>query len=289
MGILSSLGKGIAMGLDYLSVAFTKPIQTAKAAISPTKTIKEDVIKPHFEQPLAKQITQTLTATAAYAGAIVGGAALGAASKAGTLGTTLTTAAKAVIPATAKGKVIAAVAAPVVISTLASSEKARTAVINAPSELAQFGADLGQLIQEPSIQKAKELVKESPIISSLVGAAAVAGVGLGTAGVVSTILNTQAIKENTKVKAGAGNITNPETAQYEGAGTGKERIVQTEEEMPVTPQTSTISTGKTRRKPSRKAKIEGVRQNVRVEVINSSRSTGLSLTKKYIKGVQLTS
>lgn len=54
---------------------------------------------------------------------------------------------------------------------------------------------------------------------------------------------------------------------------------------PITPQTSQVSSGtspKKRRKGVRKAAMPSVNQSVRVNVINSSKSVGISHTKKYL-------
>ena len=107
MGLFSSIGGAIAKGLDYLTVGFVHPIKTAEAILSP-KTTVAGVIQEHFAQPLGKQIPETVLAGVGYAGAVLGGAAVGAAAKAGTLAPKALSAAQALIPATTKGKIIAA-------------------------------------------------------------------------------------------------------------------------------------------------------------------------------------
>ncbi len=129
----SPLGKA----MDTLSATFSHPIQTVTAIVSPTKTIKE-VTEKHWEQPLSTQITQTVLATGGYVAALYGGAAIA------TKG--LAAAVKTLIPATLKGKIIAGVAAPVVLGAVIESPELLGKAAGAPSELAQFGGDVAGFI-----------------------------------------------------------------------------------------------------------------------------------------------
>lgn len=284
MGLFSAIGGAVAKGLDYLTAGFVHPIKTIEAAISPTKTIQQDVITPHFEQSFVKQTVQTLTAGATYAGAVLGGAAIGTAAKAGTIGTTATKAAAALIPTTIKGKIIAAVAAPVVVGALVQSPGAVIgAVAKAPGELAQFGADVSSFAVNPSISSAIEIVKESPLISA--GAAAL-GVGAAAGLVipaVSGILTREEMQKQTEA------FERQAAAAESGlvAGTGgsatlpKEKLLITDDTGISTPQTTTISTGKRRRKRAIKKESPSVRQNVQVIVKNAA--TGLRIrNERYL-------
>jgi len=271
MGLLSSIGKGIAKVLDTTTVALAHPVKTITAVVSPKTTIN-DVIKSHFEQPLSKQITQTVIGTAAIAGTIVGGAAIGTATKAGTLGTL----AKSVIPTTLKGKVVAAAVAPVVVSAVVTNPKK---ALETPGKILNFQSNVGSLIAEPSLEKAKETFKENPIISSLVVGAGALAVGKGTAGIVASVMNTQAVKENTM--ANQTPIIMPSTPSAEGV-----QVTEVKHSQPATiAETKTISNNapKTRRKASRKKEkaMGNINQRVNVIVSNRSSSTGIS-TKRYL-------
>jgi hypothetical protein len=270
MGLLSSIGKGIAKVLDTTTVALAHPVKTITAVVSPKSTIN-DVIKSHFEQPLSKQITQTVIGTAGIAATVVGGGAIATASKAGSLGTL----AKSIIPTTFKGKVVAAAVAPVVVSAGVTNPKK---ALEAPSKILNFQSNVGSLIAEPSLEKAKETFKENPIISSLVVGAGALAVGKGTAGIVASVMNTQAVKENTMASQVPQTTALPVTMpSFTNEGI--------KEAQPQTPETKTISNNapKTRRKASRKKEKAMGNINQRVNVIVSSRSSSTGIhTKRYL-------
>lgn len=119
-------------------------------------------------------------------------AALGVAKQAGSI------AVKEFSKLSAVGKIATVASTPVVVGALASSEKARTAIVNAPSASYDFGKQIGSLIEDPSLNKASTLLKEHPVASVLTAGAGLAAVGVVGRGVVSTIAtmsNTQALKE----------------------------------------------------------------------------------------------
>lgn len=174
MGLLSSITKSVYKVLDPVLTVIAKPVESVKAIIDPNKTLKE-VETEFFSQSKIKQATQFATNVAL----VGGGALIGASGKAATV-------AKALIPTTTKGKVIAAVAAPIVAGAVI---KEPAQAISAPSkvagELAQFGSDVSGLIAEPSIEKAKETILESPlIIGAGVAAAAAPLVVAGVKGAI---------------------------------------------------------------------------------------------------------
>jgi hypothetical protein len=81
-------------------------------------------------------------------------------------------------------------------NVLITSGKAREAVINTPTALANFGQNIGTFSDNPSFDTAKNIVKENPIISGIVatGAVLAAGVGIGSlANTLATSANTRAI------------------------------------------------------------------------------------------------
>lgn len=112
----------------------------------------------------------------------------------------------------AGGKVAAVVAAPVVVGAVASNPKIVNEVAKAPSALANFGSNTANFAANPSIDSAKKIIQQNPIISgALVAGAAVAAGGAVATGV--NYLNTQAIKQNTK------QIVAGDTSGYVPAGT----------------------------------------------------------------------
>lgn len=195
MGWLKKLTKSkFGKAMDTFSAVFSNPIKSVKAVVSKKTTIKQ-VTKAHFAKPLKSQIAKTVLSTAGYATALYGGAAAVSAAKAGTLKAGVAVAAKSLIPKTIKGKVIAAVAAPIVVgAVIKEPTKVLSKVAAAPSELAQFGGDVATFAAEPSLETAKQIIKESPIISAGLALAGVAAVGVGAAGVVGGIRTRQELK-----------------------------------------------------------------------------------------------
>lgn len=275
--IAGAVVKAVAPVMDPLTVAFAHPIQTIKAITGPT-TMKQ-LEQEHFAQPLGKQITEIVTATVGYGTAIVGGAAVGAAAKAGTLGAT---AAKVLIPATTKGKIIAAVAAPVVIGAVANQPlKAAEAIAKTPGALANVGGNIANLAANPTLEGAKNLVKENPVIVG--GAAAVAAV-LGAKALlpaIATTRQTAAIEEQTQaIEAATGSISVTDKS-------GEMGKVYTPETTAATPKTETVKEGGTttprrRKKSVSKAVPQNISQRVNVVVANRAISTGVRQTHKYL-------
>lgn len=98
----------------------------------------------------------------------------------------------------AAGKVATVVAAPLVVSALVSNPRAVGSVASAPSSLARFGGNASGLIADPSIEKAMQVAKESPIITTAIGVGAAAVAGRGLTGTIATIANTRAVNKNTQ-------------------------------------------------------------------------------------------
>lgn len=280
MGLLKTIGKGIAKALDVTTVSIAHPIKTATAVVSKKSTV-QDVVTAHFAQPLKKQVTDIVLGTAGIASTIVGGAAIGGAAKAGTLAPKVATAAKALIPTTTKGKVIAAVAAPIVVGAVAKEPvKSAQAVAKAPSELAQFGGDVATFAANPSLTTAKEIVKESPVISAVAAAGILGGAATKILPAIATTQQTKAIEQQTKaIEAATSNVT-----------TGGQAIVTTPlaPQTPITPETKPLiatagsKPSTKRKKRSSKAVTQPIKQSVNVIVANRASSTGLRATKRII-------
>jgi len=173
------------------------------------------------------------------------------------------TAGKAAIASlTPKQAVIAAVATPVVIGAVASNPKLIGKAAKAPSELARFGADAGQLIADPSIDNAKQLLKESPLIAGGIALGTAAAVGGGAVAALSNLATRQAIEDNTDAIL---NTSSPALAALPELGTGSPSAI------PITPATQVIgrpaSSSVTGRRKARK-KPEGT--NVRIQLLNQN-------------------
>ena len=282
----TAVGKTITKALDTISGVVTNPVTAITQGLG-ASTQKFVEAKP------ITNIVKTVTNVGVAAGAVVG---IGAIAEGGFAA--VAKGAQAIIPSTTKGKVIAAVAAPVVVgAVIKEPAKAAETALNAPSKLANFGGNLAEVITNPSIEGAKQLVKENPIIAGAAGVAVATGVGLGVGGLVSTISNiqnTQAVKENTKASLGG---SSPEVPIAQTVSSLPVSVVDKSGEFktppaatgiaqltPVTPQTQKISSGvsKKRYKPRKQAKMQPISQKVNVIVSNRSVSTGTRINAKYI-------
>jgi len=279
MGWLKELAtkavKFVAPVMDPLTVAFVHPIQTIKAITGPT-TMKQ-LEAEHFAQPLSKQITETVMSTIGYGTAIVGGAAIGGAAKAGTLAAS----AAKLIPTTLKGKVIGVIAAPVVIGAVIKEPgKTAEAIAKAPGALANVGGNVAGFIAEPSIEKAKAIVTENPVIVGAVAAVAVIAGAKAILPAIVTSKQIEATKEQTAAIEAVTKTMQPGVLPGETpGGLIPEKTMITDEGKPVTTQTSTITTGKRKRRKAKAAISPSIRQNV--QVIVSNRSVGIE-NKRYL-------
>lgn len=294
MGLLSSIGNKVknsivGKALDTLSVAVAHPVQTIGAIISPDKTVK-DVATAHFSQPLGKQITETVIGGAALIGTVAGGAAVAGAARAGTLAPTAISVGKSLIPETTKGKVIAAVATPVVVGAVINQPKAvAQAVAETPGNLANFGGNVANLVAEPSKENLKTLVQENPLITAGAGAAAALIVGKGVASTVATVSNTMAVKENTKASQDTPLPTVAAALPETKTSSGAVAAAPVASATPVTPETKPLlataggsSTSGTRRKARKSTKPTAINQKVNILINNKSSSVGIA-NKKFIK------
>jgi len=266
MGLFQSIGKGLAKTLDQLSGVVTNPLTAITKGISAAE-------KQYVEASKVSNITKVITNTALAAGAAVG---IGAVASGGTAA--IATGAKALIPSTAKGKIIAAVAAPIAIGAVVQAPvQTAKAVASAPSELAEFGGGIAKLITQPSVESAKELFEDSPILTTLTGAALVGGAAKSILPAIATTRQTAAINEQTEaLKSITGGVSGILPVE-------KEAVVGSTK--PITPPTETISAG-VKRKPSRKrlkAPVSpNISQRVNIMVSNKNSSVGIRQSKKYL-------
>ncbi len=160
-----------------------------------------------------------------------------------------------VIPKTIKGKVIGAVTLPIAVGVISSApKKVAETVVKAPSELAKFGADIGKVIADPSLESVKELVKESPLLTAgavVLGVGAVAkATGLGGA-----LLLGKALDDDIIVKTG-GNGALP-----------TDKALATIPLLPSTPTTETVRVGAPTKRRRAKKKVQPQRINQRVNIL----------------------
>lgn len=276
------LGKAIskvksvgAKVLDVVSTAYAHPIKTVVAAVSPSKTIKEEVIK-FRSQPVEEQQRGIIKAAAGYSATLLTAGAIsikGAASAAGAVITRL-------IPSTTKGKVIAVVAAPIAVgAVIREPAKAAKTIIKAPSELAQFGGDVASFAANPSLETAKDIITESPLISSGVAAGAAIALGKGLIPAIATYRQTEAIQEQTEaIQQATSNIS---TGQGQVLTTNGKTGEKTAAFTPLTPATQEVKAITTKGYKRRKTLTKPNNINQKVNILIANR--GNTSTKNYIK------
>lgn len=273
MGILAKVGLAVPVTIGNL---ITKGINlVAGKEIGKTTTIKE-ASETTFGKVLGTAITGV--------GAALAGTAIAASS-------TATAVASKLIPATTKGKVIAAIATPVAIGAITEKPKETTkAIISLPSNLANVGANIADLATDPTLSNAANLIKENPLI---VGGAAIAA-GVASAAVLSNTiqgsLTRSQIAEQTQVLKDIQNVTTSPTTSNQiqtiPATTGSSPTATS----PVLPQTQTItattgSSSTKRKRSSRKPQQSKITQSVRVNVVGVSSAN--RITKKYLNTIAL--
>jgi len=245
-------------------------VGVVNAAFNP---LSKATVTANVSNPTMKAALETVSNHPYVSAGIIAGGVTAIAKPAATLAL-----AKSAIPTTLKGKVIAAVAAPVVIGVVSKAPvQTAKALIEAPSQLSEFGSGIGQLATKPSLESAKALFKESPILTgaALAAVAVVAGKGIFPA--IATARQTEAIQEQTEAIKGVGAVLPTEQANYATAPVGK----STAPSVPVTPQTQTVMAGATK-KYKRKAKkaILTSRISQKVNVLVANKNTNIA--KRYI-------
>lgn len=166
------------------------------------------------------------------------------------------------IPQTFKGKVIASVGVPVAIGAFTSRPVETTkAIIDTPIALANVGGNLAELATDPSIEKAKTLVTENPLIVGV--AAVIAGLVASKVLVpaISSARQTEAIQEQTEIIKEAG-----------GKIPSKEVVATNERPLEPIPATQKIVTTRATgtRKRTRKVKVspQNITQRVNINFDN---------------------
>lgn len=152
--------------------------------------------------------------------------------------------------ATATPKIAAISAATAVVggsALVTNPEGTISALAKAPSSSVNFLSNVGQFIGDPSIERAKDIVTENPLIASgvAIGAGALALKGTGGLLVASKILGDDEISVS---------APSAETNLPTSTG-GFTSTIPSDAGKPITPQTQTISAGSTTTKRRRKRTI----------------------------------
>lgn len=95
-----------------------------------------------------------------------------------------------------------------VAMTVAKSSTLQKAIINTPSAVNKLTSNTASFIDDPSWQQAKKTFVDNPALVSVLGLSSVAALGYGTSGLISSALNTSAMRSNTaaQLASSSGNI-----------------------------------------------------------------------------------
>lgn len=178
-----------------------KSIAGAVQNIGSTLTLGA-IPKVKFEgNVIATKIAQNPVQTAAVIATVANPAGAVAAAK--LVATKAAAAVKSVVSSLSPTqKVLAAVATPIAAGAIVSSKKLQSGIATAPSSLANFGSNIGKLVDKPSIKAAKELITENPVLTGITaaGALAVVGGGIGlAANTIATMRNSSATAKNSQI------------------------------------------------------------------------------------------
>lgn len=276
MGILGNIVKAIYKPIDVAVTTFAHPIQVTKAIFDPKTTVSQ-VVQKTIAEPKSKQITDVITAGLGYATALGGAVAIG------TKG--VVKAAASLIPSTTKGKIIAAVVAPVAISAVAQNPKIVTSTVpEVVPALTAFGSDIGKFSKDPSLENAKKIVTENPIVAGgllLVGGAAAIPAAAALTNAYENIQTREAVKDLTKEISTTLPATLPTTEKIKSDPINNTQIAQ----APVVASTPAVNkvtpTTLVKRKPLRLKKASPQQINQRVNVIVSNKNSSVG-TKNYL-------
>lgn len=266
-GIVDTITKPV----QYVGAIVANPITTIKQS---PKAALEEAKSKSFENQAGKVLLNTGVVGAAV---LTGGTSVGRSAA--------VSLAKSLTPTTPKRIITAAVAAPIAIGVLKETKKPLEAVSKAPSELTQFGSDIGKFVENPSTTTAADIVQNSPLLTAGAGLLLAGGAvktGAAVAGAISNIQTRDALKDlanqNNTLPAGdsAKDITQKEIT------TPQKAFIP---ETAITPATAKITSLQAKRSRRRSyQKMNQVNQRVNVVVQNKSSSVGIkSQNKNYLK------
>ena len=195
--------------LNVLSAIVTNPVTTITKGLSAGE-------KAFQEATPVQNTIKTLYNTGNVALAVVGGAEIGTSVKAGSF-------VAPVIKTIATKLALPFIGAELAIPIVAQSSKLSTKVVELPENIASAQKDVGELIDEPSLEKGISFIKNHPGVSATVLAAGLAALGYtgGTiASLISNYSNTEAVKKNTAATLGIPPTTDIPTSIPTSAGQG---------------------------------------------------------------------
>ena len=269
--LVGNVKEGVEIFGDTISALTVHPLDFI---VNPTKAVAET----RSATPLSNSLTAVKNAVV-VGSAVVGANALVSGLASGSVQSALVSGASALGKTAISNPVASAkvaIAGTVGAGLLASSQTARSLVVNAPSNLFGFGSDVGNFIDNPSLSTAKDVVTEHPIATAgtlIAGGLAVGGLVAAGVGAYSNFENTRAVKKNTEATLESAGATF-ETAQIVNPSYGFNNGLPSDNTLkPVDSTVNTLQTGtQTKPKTRKKRKKYGLKS----ETI---------ATTKYIKDV----
>jgi len=284
MGIFGAITNAAKSVVTTWTNAIKNPVSTLRDIVVTTSAVtanpvtaitkgRDAAITQAYNSTPTANITKSVLNVGTVAAAVVGAGGAVTAARSGTLAKTASKLALTLTPKSVAGKVAGAVAVPIVAgAVVANPTKAATTVASAPSEVGQFVADLGNLGANPSIASAKEVVSNSPLLSTGAALLVAAPVVSSTLPVIGNIIGREiqtADIKNSINDAVPITVVDKSALLPVSTNTGVMN--------PQTPQTQTVSslTPTKRKKTLKKAVMHNISQKVNVLV-----NTGT--TKNYI-------
>lgn len=277
MGIIQKIGLAVPVTIGNL-------IGSGLEKVGIVKNYEKTTIKEASETKFGKVLGTAITGVGAATGIAAVGASAAATATAAKLGKGIGSTALGVVK---KNPITTAIAAPIVYGAIKENPKeAAKVLVKAPSDLANFGSNVSNLIVDPSMENVKETITENPILSAAIPTLAAAPIIRSVLPVV-TNLQTQEKIEDLKEDLSK-NVTAAPSNQTQSipATTGSSPTATS----PVLPQTQTItattgSASTKKKKTSRKPLQSKISQSVRVNVVGVSSAN--RITKKYLNTIAL--
>jgi hypothetical protein len=230
MGFFNKLVSNVIGNLVPLPVQ--KPIQFTKSIIESAKTLSTKPFSKFIQEQSNRTIKQS-TIDVARATAVVGSVV----------------APISIVPKA--GLVVASMVLPSVVGN--APKQTLSAIEKTSSGLPNFGENVGQFIAEPSLQKAKDIITENPVISGIVAGAGALAIG----GAIPAVAGYVAGK--------IGGDNQPADVQSPLSNNlPREKSIPTQDNMPVESPTETIQTGKRKRRHSKPTKPQNITQRVNI-------------------------
>lgn len=277
MGIIQKIGLAVPVTIGNL-------IGSGLEKVGIVKNYEKTTIKEASETKFGKVLGTAITGVGVTTGIAAVGASAAATATAAKLGKGIGSTALGVVK---KNPITTAIAAPIVYGAIKENPKeAAKVLVKAPSDLANFGSNVSNLIVDPSMENVKETITENPILSAAIPTLAAAPLIRSVLPVV-TNLQTQKKIEDLKEDLSK-NVTAAPSNQTQSipATTGSSPTATS----PVLPQTQTItattgSASTKKKKTSRKPLQSKISQSVRVNVVGVSSAN--RITKKYLNTIAL--